>query len=46
MFDFRNDITIQEDPKSGSIVPSCIVIAIATILNVSFIAIVIKVLFF
>ena len=46
MFDFLYNITIQEDIKSGSIVPSLLVIGVATILEVTFVAIIVKALFF
>ena len=46
MFDFLYNIEIREDIKSGSIVPSIIVIGVATILEVSFVAIIVKSLFF
>ena len=46
MFDFLYNIEIREDIKSGSIVPSIIVIGVATILEVSFVAIFVKALFF
>jgi len=46
MFDFLYDITIQEDKKTRSIIPSLLVIGIAIVLNVAFIAIFVKVLFF
>ena len=46
MFDFLYDITIQEDKKTRRIIPSLLVIGIAIVLNVAFIAIFVKVLFF
>ncbi len=46
MFDFLYNITIQEDIKSGSIIPSLLVIGIATIIQVTFVAIIVKALFF
>jgi len=46
MFDFLYNIEIREDIKSGSIVPSIIVMGIATILQVVFVAIFVKALFF
>jgi hypothetical protein len=45
-YDIFDPIEIREDIKSGSIVPSLLVIGIATILEVSFIAIIVKALFF
>jgi hypothetical protein len=45
-YDLFDPIEIREDIKSGSIVPSIIVIGVATILQVTFVAIFVKVLFF
>ena len=46
MFDFLYNITLQEDIKTGSVIPSIIVILVATVLEVAFVAILIKMLFF
>ena len=46
MFDFLYNIEIREDIKCGSILPSVIVIGVATILEFTFVAIFVKALFF
>lgn len=46
IFDFLNDIEIREDPKTGTITNSILVILLATVVEMSFIAFLTIMLFF
>jgi hypothetical protein len=46
IFDFLNDIEIREDPKTGTITNSVIVMVSAAVIQLTFVAIVITSLFF